>query len=101
MKIIWSNRSLKDLDQIFNFYSRLASIKVAQKIVTQLVEKAQILISYPEIGNYETFNKTQPYEYRYLVEGNHKLIYRVSLDEKYILIARAFDTRRNPKKKKP
>ena len=101
MKIIWSNRSLKDLDQIFNFYSKLASFEVAQKIVTQLVEKAQILISYPQIGNLETFNKPQPFEYRYLVEGNHKLIYRISLDENYILIARAFDSRRNPKKKKP
>lgn len=101
MKIIWSNRSLKDLDQIFNFYSKLASFEVAQKIVTQLVEKVQILISYPQIGNLETFNKPQPFEYRYLVEGNHKLIYRISLDENYILIARAFDSRRNPKKKKP
>lgn len=101
MKIIWSERSLKDLDQILNFYSKLASSEVAQKIVSQLVEKAQILLSYPEIGNLETFKKPQPYEYRYLVEGNHKLIYRVALDENYILIARAFDTRRNPKKKKP
>jgi plasmid stabilization system protein ParE len=101
MKIIWSDRSLKDLDQIFNFYSKLASFGVAQKIVTQLVEKAQILIPYPEIGNLEKFNKPQPFEYRYLVEGNHKLIYRISLDENYILIARAFDSRRNPKKKKP
>lgn len=101
MKIIWSERSLRDLDQILNFYSNLASFEVAQKIVTHLVEKAQILVSYPEIGNVESFNNPQPFEYRYLVEGNHKLIYRVSLDENYILIARAFDTRRNPKKKKP
>lgn len=88
-----------DLDEIFDFYRRLASFEVAQNILNQLIEKADNLVSYPEIGTLEIFDKTQPYEYRFMVEGNHKLIYRVSEIDKLIIIDKVFDTRRSPKKK--
>lgn len=32
MKILWSDRALKDLDQIFQFYLELASFEVAKKL---------------------------------------------------------------------
>ncbi len=101
MKIFWSERALIDLDEIFDFYQHLASFEVAQKILNQLIEKADILASYPEMGTLEIFEKPQPFEYRFIVEGNHKLIYRVSEIDRLILIARVFDTRRSPKKKTP
>lgn len=90
-----------DLDEIFNFYQLIAGFEVAQKVLSKLIEKADILISYPEIGTIEVFEKPQPFEYRFIVEGNHKLIYRVLEVGQLIFIARVFDTRRNPKKRIP
>lgn len=101
MKIFWSEKALMDLDEIFNFYQLIAGFEVAQKVLSKLIEKADILISYPEIGTIEVFEKPQPFEYRFIVEGNHKLIYRVLEVGQLIFIARVFDTRRNPKKRIP
>ncbi|HSF55314.1 MAG TPA: type II toxin-antitoxin system RelE/ParE family toxin, partial [Algoriphagus sp.] len=80
-----------DLDEIFDFYRRLASFEVTQNILNQLIEKADNLVSYPEMGTIEIFDKTQPYEYRFMVEGNHKLIFRVSEIDKLIFIDKVFD----------
>ncbi|EAZ81691.1 type II toxin-antitoxin system RelE/ParE family toxin [Algoriphagus machipongonensis] len=98
MKIVWSERSLKDLDFIFEFYVFSASINVAQKITGKLIEKVKILTSYPEIGVVENLDFDVPFEYRYIIEGNYKIIYRI-VEQKAILIARVFDTRMDPKKK--
>jgi toxin ParE1/3/4 len=38
------------------------------------------------------------FEYRYLVQGNYKIIYRI--EGNYIRIAVVFDTRQNPEKLK-
>lgn len=38
--------------------------------------------------------------YRYLVEGNYKIVYKVYNEEKEILISTVFDTRQNPTKLK-
>ncbi|RAI94809.1 type II toxin-antitoxin system RelE/ParE family toxin [Algoriphagus yeomjeoni] len=99
MKIVWSKRALKDLEIIFEFYAFSASISVAQKITGKLVEKVKILTSYPEMGVVEDWGFEVPFEYRSLIEGNYKIIYRI-VDEKVILISRVFDTRMDPKKKR-
>lgn len=75
MKIFWSEKALKDLEEIFDFYQLIASFDVAQKILNRLIDKAEILVSYPEMGTLEKFEKALPFEYRFIVEGNHKLIY--------------------------
>lgn len=90
-----------DLEEIFDFYQLIASFDVAQKILNQLIDKAEILVSYPEMGTLEIFEKAQPFEYRFIVEGNHKLIYRISAVDQVIYITSVFDTRRSPKKKEP
>lgn len=101
MKIFWSEKALMDLDEIFDFYQQIASFEVAQKILTQLIDKADVLVSYPELGTIEIFEKPQAFEYRFIIESNHKLIYRVLEIEQLVFIARVFDTRRSPKKKDP
>jgi toxin ParE1/3/4 len=101
MKISWTEKALLDLDEIFHFYQLSANSDVAQTILNKIIDKADILISYPEIGTIEIFEPPHQFEYRFVVEGNHKLIYRVSEKEQLIFIVRVFDTRRNPKKKDP
>ncbi len=101
MKVLWSERALKDLDQIFQFYLELASFGVAQKVTGKLATKAQILESYPELGAVERYDLILPFEYRSLIEGDFKIIYRLIPETKFILISRVFDTRRDPRKKTP
>lgn len=98
MKIVWTDRALKDLDSIFHFYAFSASDSIAQKVTARLVSKVKILISYPEIGAIEDWEFDVPFEYRSIIEGNYKIIYRI-IEQKSILIARVFDTRMDPKKK--
>jgi len=43
MKIIWTDRSLKDLDEIFRFYYEEAGFEVSQRIISTLVNKVEIL----------------------------------------------------------
>lgn len=38
--------------------------------------------------------------FRYLVEKDYKIVYKIYLEEKTILIATVFDTRQNPTKLK-
>lgn len=99
MKILWSDRALKDLDQIFKFYLELASFEVAQKVTVKLATKAQILESYPELGAFERYDLILPFEYRSLIEEEYKIIYRLIPEAKCILISRVFGTRRDPRKK--
>lgn len=101
MKIQWSERALKDLDHVFQFYLELASFEVAQKVTGKLASKVRILESYSELGAVEKFDVILPFEYRSLIEGDYKIIYRHIPDAKCILISRVFDTRRDPRKKTP
>lgn len=55
MKIVWSERALKDLDTIFQFYIFSASLIVAQKVSGRILTKVKILSSYPEIGVVENW----------------------------------------------
>ncbi|MBN7809667.1 type II toxin-antitoxin system RelE/ParE family toxin [Algoriphagus sp. H41] len=98
MKIVWSNRALVDLDDIFQFYSLIASTDVAQKLTGKILNRVRILTSYPEVGIAESWGIELPFEYRSLIEGNYKIIYRI-IDQTTILVARVFDTRMDPKKK--
>jgi len=99
MKIQWSQTALKDLDQVLQFYLELASFEVAQKVAGKIVSKVKILESYPELGVVEEFGAILPFEYRSLIEGEFKIIYRIISKDNLILIARVFDTRRDPGKK--
>lgn len=101
MKIFWSERSLMDLNEIFEFYSELAGEVVAQNIVFSIVDKAEILSSDPKIGQIQFFEQPVLLNYRYLIIGNHKIIYRIEESQYLILISRVFDTRRDPKKLMP
>lgn len=101
MKIFWSERSLQDLNEIFEFYSELAGEVVAQNIVFSIVDKAEILSSDPKIGQIQFFEQPVLLNYRYLIIGNHKIIYRIEESQYLILISRVFDTRRDPKKLMP
>jgi|SRR5690554_230446 len=99
-KIIWSNFSETQLDEIFEYYEKKASVRVATKIVTGIIEESEKLIKTSFIGQEEELLKEREIQYRYLVFKNYKLIYSVDEKNGFIKIADVFDTRQNPPKMK-
>ncbi|RBP27696.1 hypothetical protein DFR65_10987 [Oceanihabitans sediminis] len=49
-KIIWSDFSETQLDEIYEYYEKKASLKVATKIVTGIIKESEKLIKASFIG---------------------------------------------------
>ncbi len=94
-KVVWSDRSLIDLKSAYNFLSE-NSTQAATKTVQSILDRVAQLESFPKSGPIEQSLKRQKKEHRYLVEGNHKIVYR--LEKRRILIVRVFDARQHPRK---
>ncbi|MFL9834166.1 type II toxin-antitoxin system RelE/ParE family toxin [Chryseobacterium terrae] len=98
-KVIWSEFSEKQIDEIFNYYKEVSkSYQVASKIVTKILLAPDKLIYNPKIGQRELLLKNQNIEYHYIIESNYKIIYSIDDENRYIKIADVFDTRQNPEK---
>jgi plasmid stabilization system protein ParE len=93
-KILWTEFAINQLEQVFDYYKYKASIKVAKKIAQQIVDITIHLETNPLIGPKEPLLENRKNEYRYLVEGNYKIIYFI--EENYIKIISIFDCRQNP-----
>jgi len=100
LKIIWSEFAETQLDEIYEYYEKKASPRVAKKLVKGIIDEPKKLIKTPQIGQEEELLKHKETEYRYLVFKNYKLIYSVDIQNGFIKIADVFDTRQNPPKLK-
>lgn len=98
MEIIikWSELAENQLHDIFDYYYLKANLRIAKKIVKQIIQKVDYLYSNPKLGTKESLLEKYSQEFRYLVEGNYKIIYWI--DENIITIAAVFDCRQNPTK---
>lgn len=99
-KIIWSEFSETQLDEIYNYYEKKASKRVAKKLLKGIINEPKKLIKTPLIGQEEELLSERKTEYRYLVFKNYKLIYSIDNQNGFIKIADVFDTRQNPPKMK-
>jgi plasmid stabilization system protein ParE len=98
VKIEWSELSIKQLKDIFDYYSLKASPRIAKKIVNKIVDRVEILHKNPLSGPKEELLNEMPEDFRYLVESNYKIIYWI--ESEMITIASVFDCRQNPEKMK-
>lgn len=96
VKVLWTDTSLVQLQEIFDYYSFNASSSVASKIVKRIVKRSILLKSNPFIGVKEALLTDRPFEYRFLVVNNYKIIYR--FNDNIIRIVSVFDCRQNPQK---
>ncbi|OFX32213.1 MAG: hypothetical protein A2X08_08285 [Bacteroidetes bacterium GWA2_32_17] len=94
--VLWSDSAISDLQDIHDYYLAKASLKVANKIVTYIVDKSLLLSKNPRIGQTETLLKHKKEEIRYLVEGNYKIVYVI--EGQIVFIATIFDCRQDPNK---
>ncbi|MBP6576037.1 MAG: type II toxin-antitoxin system RelE/ParE family toxin [Chryseobacterium sp.] len=96
IKIIWTDFAIQNLKDIFDYYSENTSKKVAHKIRKDILASTKQLIHNPESGQIELNLEKLNQNYRYLVVGNYKMIYKFIKQE--IQIVDIFDTRQNPTK---
>ncbi|MDT0642728.1 type II toxin-antitoxin system RelE/ParE family toxin [Zunongwangia sp. F363] len=97
-EVIWSKFAEKQLDEIFEYYEKNASERVAIEMVEGLLNEPDRLIKDPFIGQKEVLLKERKILYRYLVFKNYKIIYSVDEKNNLIKIADIFATKQKPNK---
>ncbi len=100
LKIYWTDFAKSELRKIFDYYKEEASIRIAQKIVKEIILSTSILSTQPHIGTPESLLKDREQVFRYLVHKNYKIIYWHNKEKNRIDISDVFDTRQNPIKLK-
>jgi len=98
LKIIWSLFAEEKLDEIFEYHKTEANIRIARRLIYNLIKATDILIKNPYIGQVDELLIDRTESYRYLLHGNYKVIYSVDTEKGFIKIADIFDTRQNPLK---
>jgi len=96
VKVLWSDTSLAQLQEIFEYYNFKASNAVARKIIKGIVKKSILLELNPLIGVKEPLLENRPFEYRFMVESSYKIIYR--FNDNIARIVSVFECRQNPEK---
>ena len=97
-RVIWSDFAVGQLEQIFQFFTEKADDHIARSIVLELLSTSEKLIEHPELGPREITVIHLGTTYRYLVQGNYKIIYSVDEQSKVIRISDVFDVRQSPEK---
>ena len=98
LRVFWTDTARFQLEDLFNYYKDKASLKVARKLVKQIIDRTIQLEKNPNSGPKEPLLSDRKSQYRYIVEGNYKIIY--CKQDNYIKIATVFDCRQNPEKMK-
>ncbi len=93
MEIIWSGFAIENLKDIFDYYSIKAGQKTAHKIRKQIFQSIKQLIKNPKSGQIEPYLEKSGKDYRYILSGNYKVIYRIENNK--IIINDIFDVRQN------
>ncbi|MCM4161623.1 type II toxin-antitoxin system RelE/ParE family toxin [Antarcticibacterium flavum] len=96
MRIIWTAFAIDTLKSIVEYHKEVANPKVAVKIRKEIFSSTGQLLKYPESGQTELLLKHLNENYRYILSGNYKVIYKIIKND--IVITDIFDTRQNPTK---
>lgn len=84
VQINWTTNSFKDLNNIKEFIS-LDSIFYAEITIRKIIEKTDILIDYPELG--QIIKEIQLPNFRELKYKNYRIMYKILTDSDIDIIA--------------
>lgn len=94
--LVWTNFAVSELKAIYLYHRMIAGQKVADKIRQRIFKTTKLLTKQPELGAIEPNLQELKQNYRYLISGNYKIIYKYQ--ENTIYIIDVFDCRQNPQK---
>ena len=92
VKVIWTTIARSDLKSIYEYISEDSSF-YAKRFIDKLVDKVEILETYPNMGRVVPEFENQ--KIRELIEGNYRIVYRTSSDR--VEIIRVHHSSRNLK----
>ncbi|GMT44231.1 MAG: plasmid stabilization protein [bacterium] len=93
-EIVWTLPARNDLQVLYDYLADISS-KIAERQVDRIIQKVDILkVGFVNIGQMEPLLQDRPFEYRYLVQDNYKIIYCIREDK--IVVSAVFDTRQYP-----
>lgn len=95
MTVVLTGFAWESLQLIYEYYAEVAASK-ADEILEELIERTKQLESHPLSGPIEPFYAKCGFNYRFLVHGNYKIIYKV--EGNTVFVMRFFDARQNPEK---
>lgn len=98
LKIVWSQFAENEIDKIYNYYFQTAGIRVAKKIIEEIISEPNKLINNTFSTQVEDLLLDRENNYLYLTCNNYKIIYCIDEEKKLIQIFDVFDTRQNPVK---
>jgi toxin ParE1/3/4 len=98
MKVFWTRYAEEKLKDIFIYYSDRVSLRIAQKLTKEIIDKSFEIQKHPFTGQKEILLAGRVQDFRYLVYKNYKIIYWVNVNKKRIEIVNIFDCRQNPQK---
>ncbi|MCY7408886.1 MAG: type II toxin-antitoxin system RelE/ParE family toxin [Chitinophagales bacterium] len=80
MKVLLTDPAKRRLKDIFQYYRKNVSERIAEKITNKILDDIQILETMPYAGAEEEYLKQLLLEHRRIVSGNYKVIYRIAND---------------------
>jgi len=96
-RILWSDIAINQLKDIFDYHLVIASYKIAQKLIQNIIDATIFLENNPKAGRKEELLESRNQEFRFIIVNNYKIIYWIDYDFSIINISVVFDTRQNPK----
>ena len=97
-EVIWTEPAKSSLRGVFDFLAEVSEL-MALRITKKILKKSHTLEDgYVQIGQIEPLLKSRKKDYRYMLEGNYKIIYNEQ--DGNIVIHLVFDTRQDTKKLK-
>jgi len=96
-QVIWTAEAIGDLETIYDFLA-VNSVPAAQRICENILSRSHQIKTFPDSGS--LLASLKYLTYRYLVEGNYKIIYSHQIGLKVAYIHTVFDARLNPEKLK-
>ena len=98
MKLFYTEQALASLQECLDFFPPEVPAEKVNEIRDRILAKADKLLDYPQLGQLEEYLAHLDKGHRRLVEGNHKIIYR--MEGGNIYITDIFDSRQDPSKMK-
>ena len=84
-KLCYSIESRRDLDEIWDYIAtELQNISAATRIVNAIMDAAEQLIDFAEMGTLLSSIANVESDYRFLVHGNYLTFYRVQGDKVFV-----------------
>jgi plasmid stabilization system protein ParE len=96
VRIEFTDFAKEQLRDIHSYYEKVASTRVAVKIVNKILDSVEQLSYLPGIGSNEQLLSAMGLKHKFLVSGNYKIIFR--REGSVVYITDIFDCRQDPKK---